>query len=179
MEAFVARFVGGALFVWATDTERRRRVVEHVGRRVVGSISDTSFPEVEDQSISQAELQQLLNVSVLSSELWQRPLKSTANSVVAHVIGFVHQGVVVNLDDGSKYIVHKFQDTGDQQAGAQPLKAKVVVAPFRNIGAKWTIRGSKRCRESSVGDFLRECGTVYDVYSGNCQHAAQRMMALM
>ena len=142
--------------------------------------------------ISSNELISIMLMQVKKAELWERPLENIAG--LFEKFGAVHQGVVVTLENGARYVIHKFarDNTGfgsssrnAQDGHAENIEvnddqesANVIVATATDMGKKWSRVKDKRIRHSTVDDFVKVCGNEYRLFSDNCIHAASRMMDL-
>lgn len=121
----------------------------------------------------------LYNQRVIKAEKWERPLMSGGSSgyhgswpwqFVAMALRLRHEGVVVTLQNGSRWLVQK----GDKYGNA----SQTVVLRASYMSRKWKKVQSKRVSRSRLGDYVRAGGKYYSLWRDNCQHAAKRMMRL-
>ena len=163
------------------------RVEQH---RLRESDGDGSFSPIPTE-----HLNEILFKKVIRVELWERPLDN-----YGEILGGVHRGVVIILEDGSRYLVHK---TAASEAswrdvlGIPPVPppenrnqvmierpqdsslATIIVADCTKMGTRWKMLESRRLRASKkVLDFIEACGTSYNLMTDNCNTAATRMMEL-
>ena len=106
---------------------------------------------------------------VAKAELWERPLKGAGREARISR-GRVHQGVVVTLDGGERYFVHKLV--------VDDLGGVVVVALAVGMGDKWEKVDEKIVARALLKDYIKACGQDYDLLTDNDRHAAKRLMAL-
>ena len=155
-------------------------------------------PDGDDsyRSIEPERLCEILFEIVVRVELWERPMEN-----YLEIIGGFHRGVVLELEDASKYLVHKVASddaTWLELIGIQPPPpsangvaqkeaerrreadvAKTIVADVTRMGRRWKLLESSWVRSSKrVADFLQTCGTSYHLVTDNCNTAARKMMEL-
>lgn len=112
----------------------------------------------------------LYNSRVIKAERWKRPL---ASGVSAQWITYVvsHSGVVVTLENGQRWLVHKGDEYGNE--------SQTVVVSTSYMSNQWSLVQS--CTVSklrTVSDYVAAGGATYSVFFDNCNHASTRMMNL-
>ena len=129
---------------------------------------------------------------VVNAELWQRPLKNLDDF---KLFGLVHKGVVVTLENGARYLIHKFPKddagisakigtgvnkgaSGDVEGDDTEGKAVIKVVKADSMGRKWEKIKDKPVQKSTIQDFIKACGQKYRLFSDNCINAANNMMAI-
>jgi hypothetical protein len=115
-------------------------------------------------------LRQLYNSRVIKAERYQRPLDSgkATPQVLQNLV--YHCGVVVTLENGQRWLVHKGNEYG------QASNTVVVSASYMN--RVWTKIQEKTISRSRVTDYVRAGGVNYNLFLDNCIHACTRMMQL-
>ncbi|KAI0235580.1 hypothetical protein LSAT2_013888 [Lamellibrachia satsuma] len=133
--------------------------------------SSSKGPKTFNHDINtQSGLTALFNHRVVKATRWERPLSGWPVK-----LGILkHSGVVVVLDDGRQYLIHKGSQYGTPKGG------QTVVVEIRRKSPKWTeVRGSsKQVHISKVTDYVAAGGSIYKTLADNCHDAADRMMAL-
>ena len=163
-----------------------------IGRQLILAVQPDSDDDKSFQPMNSSDFIAIMSSKVIKAELWIRPLENIA-SVLA-ILGLAHHGVVVTLDDGARYLIHKFaaddagvvssssnaQDGHDENIKVNDNKGKaiVAVATATAMGKKWSRVREKVIRNSTVTKFVEVCDQEYRLSSNNCIHAADRMMNL-
>ena len=122
----------------------------------------------------------------------ERPLGSSGGSAG---YGLPHSGVVVTLEDGSTWLVHKGkiivmpahsacfhlqtscyvgQDYSQGSSGCE-----AVVTDDAHMSSAWRMVESATCTtRHRLGNYVQEAGCQYRLFTDNCWHASTRMMNL-
>ena len=118
----------------------------------------------------QRYLRKLYNSRVVKAERYERPLASFVSNRIARILGFKHSGVVVTLENGERWLVHK---------GSEYSKVSdTVVVNAKWMSSNWTRTSIKHVYHSRVVDYVRAGGATYNLFSDNCHDASRRMMRL-
>ena len=163
-----------------------------IGRQLILAVQPDSDNDKSFQPMSSSDFIAIMSTKVIKAELWKRPLENIA--ALFNIFGAVHQGVVVTLEAGARYLIHKFaaddagvvsslsnaQDGHDENIKVNDNKGKAIVAvtTATAMGKKWSRVREKMIRNSTVAKFVEVCGHEYCLLSDNCVHAASRMMDL-
>ena len=136
----------------------------------------------------------LYNKRVVSVRRMDRPLGSSGGSLG---YGLPHSGVIVTLEDGSTWLVHKgiikvppFQSarfhlqfkfvilTGkDYSQGSSGCQA--VVTDDRHMSSAWREVDRATCHQRHrLGSYVQKAGCQYNLFFDNCWDAVRRMMSL-
>lgn len=119
--------------------------------------------------IHSLDAQSLYNSRVVSAQRYLRPLVSTAPQWVKNVLP-KHCGVVVTLENGQRWLVHKGNEYGQA--------SQTVVVSTSSMTGAWSAGEYKTVRSSTVADYVRAGGQNYNLVFDNCIHACNRMMRL-
>ena len=125
-------------------------------------------------NIELGEYFKIRSKKVVQEELWKRPLNGSGKRAL-QMIGFAHEGVVVTLDDGSRYLIHKMEDKDGE--------AKIVVADAARINRNngWKLEKVRQVvrPNPTLKDYCDTCSKHrYNKFTNNCMHAAKEMMCL-
>lgn len=116
-------------------------------------------------------LRELYNSRVVKAERWHRPLDSgKATPNILRNLAY-HCGVVVTLQNGQRWLVHKGNEYGQ-------ASETVVVGASNMSPVTWTKQREKRVSRSRVTDYVSAGGREYSLLFNNCIHACNRMMNL-
>lgn|SRR6218665_143627 len=123
-----------------------------------------------NELIDSSELIAHLKKKVTQAEIWECPLEFLGD--ILQLAGIVHQGIVLTMEDGKKYIVHKLP------SGCNDGGGDAVVSKASNMGKHWSFVRRKDIRTAKLEDYLEKCGDRYDTVTDNCLHAVARMWSL-
>lgn len=113
-----------------------------------------------------SELTRLYNQPVRRVTHVERPLDGLST-----MVGPIrHSGVVVDTQDGRRFLVHKGKNYG--------RSSETVVTDARHMSSDWRTVGSRPVSGSSVADFVRAGGKDYSTLTDNCHSGRCRMMEL-
>lgn len=115
-------------------------------------------------------LEELQNSKVILAEHYERPLAGKTSPSIIAASKLKHAGVVVTLENGQRFLVHK--------GGQFGVDSQTVVVDAQHMTNKWTKTQSKPVYFSKVSDYVAAGGVQYRLLTDNCQDAAQRMMEL-
>lgn len=123
-----------------------------------------------NEYIDPSELISSLRKKVTQAQIWECPLESLAS--VLQALGVVHQGIIVTMEDGKRFLVHKLPSENGDGVGC------AVVADPTRMGSQWAWVKTKNVTHAKLEDYLDECGDRYDIKTDNCLHAVKRMWTL-
>ncbi|XP_078108140.1 uncharacterized protein LOC144519111 [Sander vitreus] len=155
---------------------------------------------VRVESPVEEEETRLYDAPVFKAEKMKRPLESTSFEIGP----ISHSGVRVTLANGSQWLVHKQKNcfksndvvasTRDMSSNGKGLVIKgnkcinnyvnkygnssdTVVISAQHMGSNWTVVETKDFQGTkTVGDFVQDGGSEYDLIFDNCHLASRRMM---
>ena len=138
-------------------------------RRAITSQVANDPNDKTGEFIDESELISHYKKRVTQAQIWERPLHQSPG---LQPLGIVHQGIVVTMEDGKTYLVHKVASGDDDGLGI------TIVTDSSKMGAQWSLVKTKKVKSAKLEDYLDACGEKYDVRSDNCIHAVKRMWEL-
>ena len=119
-------------------------------------------------NMSPSELHNLYNSNIKSIQRVDRPMTSSDNS---KNVPFVHhQGNLVEMKDGNKFLIQHGPNYGKSQ--------DCVITPASNMSNNWNPVGAKIPSSAKVGDLMKEGGAekTYGLLGNNCITSANRVI---
>jgi hypothetical protein len=105
----------------------------------------------------------------VKAERFERPLDFKAPKWIKDLLPN-HCGVVVTLQNGQRWLVHKGNEFGQA--------SETVVVSTSAMLSNWRRKQTKSISNSRVTDYVSAGGKNYNVFFDNCLNACSRMMNL-
>lgn len=149
--------------------DSKEKKVKAIGRSFKGQV--TLDPnDSTNKMINSFKLNYLLKKRITQAEIWTCPLEHLCDFLQS--LWNYHQGIVLTMADGKKYIVHKLSSEGNDRG------ACIVLSKAKNMGKHWSFVRQKDIRTAKLEDYLKECGDIYDPVCETNLHAVARMWTL-